>query len=155
MAAQPMKKRFAILFGLLVILAIALRLWQFHWPTAVVALREEKLFVLVARTPPHMYRGLGRWDSLGRYDGMLFLFPAASRLGMVMRDMKFPIDIIWLERGVVVDIAPTVPVEPGVPERLLRVYYPRVEANMVIETAAGWAERHSIKIGDRLRVIEE
>ena len=68
-----------------------------------------------------------------------------------MRGMRFPIDIVWLSDGVVVDIAPSVPIEPGVPEADLRVYYPRLKANTVIELPAGWAEGHGLKIGDELK----
>jgi uncharacterized membrane protein (UPF0127 family) len=85
---------------------------------------------------------------------MVFLFPETKTHGFVMRDMHFPIDIIWLDHGVVVDIAPSVPVEPGAIESDLRVYYPRKPANIVLELNAGWADAHKLRIGDRMAVID-
>ncbi len=135
--------------------ALFLHFWNFRWPTAVLELAGQELEVLVARSPNHQYKGLGGRDSLEPYDGMLFVFSFPRQVGIVMRDMRFPIDIVWIEKGVVVDIAPYVQVEPGVPEGQLRVYRPRVPAKYVLELPAGWAEEYELKIGDRLRVLEE
>jgi len=131
--------------------AVGLWFWGWRWPTAVVELEGKRLHVLVAKSPRHQYRGLGRRDTLSPYDGMLFVFPITHRVGIVMRDMRFPLDIVWLDKGEVVDIAPSVPLEPGLDESELTVYRPRLPANAVLELPAGWAEAHGLKIGDRLR----
>ncbi len=134
---------------------IILKGWQYYWPSAVVSVGPvEQVSVLVAKTPWHWHRGLGKRDSLEEYDGMLFLFPRSTRQGIIMRDMQFAIDIIWLSGGTVVDIAPFVPVE-DVPEEQLHVYYPRENADMVLETRAGWVKEHGVQIGDRLEVVDE
>lgn len=132
--------------------AIGLWLWQFRWPEAIVLLNDEELRVLVAKTPPHLYRGLGERNSLGRYNGMLFLFGQSERHGIVMREMRFPIDIVWFEEGQVVDIVVRAQPEPGVPEGELAGYFPKVPADVVLELPAGWADKHGLNIGDRLRV---
>lgn len=150
-----MKRSHLIILAALILSALALRLWQYHWDNAVVELSGAELTVLVAQTPKQLHRGLGQRENLGSYDGMLFLLPQTHRAGIVMRDMRFPIDIIWLDRGEIVDIAPGVPLEPGVPENALHIYYPRLHANMVLELPAGWTEAHGTKIGDRLTVIKD
>lgn len=144
-----------IIFIAVLVSALGLKLWQWHWPTSSIVLRGETLDVLVAKTPAHWYRGLGKRDNLGDSDGMLFLFPEAGRHGIVMRDMRFPIDIVWIEQGVVVDIAPRVQLEPGVEEKDLTVYYPRTDASVVLELPAGWADKHGLMIGGRVEVLEE
>jgi len=149
---NPPGKKTIALFVLLVAFSFVW-LWGRHVPKAVVELSGERLYVAVARTPAHMYKGLGGRESMDSIDGMIFLFAYSDRQVIVMRDMVFPIDIVWLDQGVVVDIAPSVPVEQGIPEADLRRYIPRKPANAVLELSAGWAVKHSLKIGDRLTVI--
>lgn len=116
-------------------------------------LKGQKLYVLAADNIGRQYKGLGGRDSLDGYDGMLFIFGEKKKVGIVMRDMKFPIDIVWLDAGQVVDFAPNVPIEPGVKEQNLKIYYPRVDANLVLELPAGWAEKNGLRIGDEVKVI--
>ena len=85
---------------------------------------------------------------------MLFLFDGSSRQAMLMRDTLFPLDIIWLDRGIVVDMAPNVQTEIGRSEKQLTRYYPRAPANMVLEVPAGWLAEHSLKIGDKLSLTK-
>jgi len=154
--AQVRLTKFQKIFLLVFLLSAAgLWLWSWRWPTAVIELGGETLEVLVAKSPRHQYRGLGRRDTLSPYDGMLFVFTITHRVGIVMRDMRFPLDIIWLNKGEVVDIAPNVPLEPGRDASELTVYRPRLSANTVLELPAGWVEEHGLKIGDRLRVLKE
>lgn len=135
--------------------AIFLFFWQYHWDTATIRLSDTNLQVLVAKTPKQWFTGVGGRQSMAPYDGMLFLFDGSSRQGMVMRDTLFPLDIIWLQKGVVVDMAPNVPTEIGRTEEQFTKYYPRTVANMVLELPAGWLTQHPVKIGDSLSVIKE
>jgi hypothetical protein len=134
---------------------IGLTIWQnFYWPKADLYLKGEPLTVLVANNQAHRFKGLGDRDNLGNYDGMLFIYSFKDRLGVVMRDMRFPISVVWFNDGEVVDIAPILQLEPGVSEENLRVYRPRVEANSFLELPTGWVEAHGLKIGDKLEVVE-
>lgn len=143
-----------IILAIFVVSTIGLKLWQYHWPTAVLMLKDEPLLVQVAKTPHHQEKGLSERESMGKYDGMLFIFNMPFRVGIVMRDMQFPIDIVWLDGSVVADIAPNVLPE-DVSEERLRVYYPRKNVNLVLELPAGWAKDHDLKIGDELSVVSE
>lgn len=132
--------------------AIGLRIFQARGAADAteIVLAGVRLQVLVANTPLTSYKGLGGRESLGDYDGMLFTFPESSRHGIVMRDMRFSIDVVWFSEGKVVDIAPSLPLELGVPEGDLRGYFPRGPADTVLELPAGWAAAHGLKIGDTL-----
>jgi uncharacterized membrane protein (UPF0127 family) len=147
-------------FGLIVIIAFAisfvfLQFFTNRFPTAVIQIGEKKVFVQVANTIGRQYTGLGGRSQLLPYGGMVFPYVPAQRVPMVMRDMQFPLDIIWVYKGKVIDIAPNIQPEPGVPEERLTVYYPRGVADMVIEVAAGFTEEFGIRIGDRVWVIDE
>ena len=150
------KKKYLIIFVLFVLLTVFLKFWQvYYWSTAVIELKEQRLNVLVADTYARQYKGLGGRETLGNYDGMIFTYGVDDKYGIVMRDMSFPIDIVWLNKGEVIDIAPNVQVEPGVKEPNLRVYRPRKSGNAVLELRAGWVEANDLKIGDKLAVISD
>lgn len=149
-----MKKYYWAIFVIIVLTAIILGFWQkTHWPTAWIELGGKRLEVLVADTIGHQYTGLGKRKDLGVYGGMLFLHSETKKYGIVMRDMRFSIDIVWLNNGQVIDIAPNVPTEPGVSDARLRVYYPRKSANAVLELPAGWIEKNGVKIGDKIKIL--
>ena len=133
---------------------VGLKIWQYWWPKADIELAGQTLHVLVANTPTHQYRGLGKRDAIAPYDGMLFTFTFPRRVAIVMRDMRFPIDIVWFFNGEVIDIAPNVQPE-DVPESELTPYVPREDADMVLELPAGWAGEHDLKIGDILEILEQ
>lgn len=135
--------------GIFFATAIFLFFWQrFHWSSMSISLKDQELHVLVAKNIYQQYKGLGGRKQLAPYDGMIFPFYLLDKHTFVMRDMEFPIDIVWLKDGVVVDIAPNVPIEPDASEQELARYYPRTEANLVLELQAGWTQKNGLKIGD-------
>lgn len=138
-------------FGVIFIFAFfALQIFQLYWPTATLQVKDQVLDVQVAKNHRHIIKGLGGKNNLGAYDGMLFVYGGTKKHAMVMRDMNFPIDIIWLKNGVVVDIAAHVPTQPEAAESELIRYYPRTEANAVLEVSAGWTKQYGLKIGDSI-----
>ncbi len=147
------KKWQIIFFVILIVCSVGLWLWQSHWPRALIKVNGEELNVLLADTPYHYYVGLGGRNSWGNFAGMLFVFPDSSQHGIVMRNMNFPIDIVWLDHGRIIDFAQNVPIEPGVKDGDLVVYYPRVNGNLVLELPAGWVLKNGLKIGDILTMI--
>lgn len=157
MSEQSVKSRVQVSNSLKLVLSffvlaiIGVQAYRFYWPTAIISLAGNELTVQVADNTYRQEKGLGGRSDL-KYDGMLFLFPKTAPYVLVMREMQFPIDIIWLSGGAVVDIAPNVPTEPGVAEEDLRRYAPRKPANMVLEVKAGWAQANGLKLGDTLQV---
>ena len=65
-----------------------------------------------------------------------------------MKGMRFPIDIVWIDRGRVTGIERNLPVPQGdVP-----LYSLRGPADHVLEVPAGWAARHGVEPGDRVSI---
>lgn len=147
---QKIKKSYIVLFGLLVVVGILLRIFELRFSDTFLSLKGQELHVLVAKNPRQWYRGLGQRETLEPYQGMLFLYSFEEKHGIVMRDMHFPLDVVWFRNGKVVDIAPNIPVFPQD-----RPYIPREVNNTVLELPAGWALSHGLKIGDSLQVIEK
>lgn len=126
----------------------------FFWPAPAVSVRDnfltirgQQFFVEVARTTTEQSRGLSGHAPLAADAGMLFPFPTGSMPGFWMKDMLFPIDIIWIADGRVVGF-----VERVMPDdRADRMtYYPPQPIDAVLEVAAGTVTRLGIQIGDLL-----
>lgn len=152
---KEIKSWHIILLISIAVLSVIVWIRRGSMQSVVLEVRGEYLTVLVAESFIQQYRGLGSRESLGEYDGMLFPFGYEGKHTIVMRDMQFPIDIIWLKYNEIVDIAPQVPLEPGVPEAQLFRYVPRKEATFVLELPAGKAESLGLQIGDIVRLVEE
>ncbi len=121
-------------------------------PDASVVLPDKTAYdVRIADTPAARSQGLGGLASLKPNQGMLFVFPDAERPIFWMKDMRFPIDIIWLSKGVVVDEELDAPVPP-IPSQPEARYLPEADADMVLEVSAGTFVAHHLANGDRLDV---
>ena len=94
-------------------------------------------------------RGLSGRDGLGSHEGMLFIFPVAMPQGFWMKDMKFPIDIIWIRDSKAIGMIIGAEPEPG-PD--YTIYSSPEPADMVLEVNAGTAQRFGMKIGDAVEL---
>jgi uncharacterized membrane protein (UPF0127 family) len=111
-----------------------------------IIIRGVRLTVDLAKTPSEWEQGLSGRASMPEDRGMLFVFDRESPWGFWMKDMRFPLDIIWFDssRRVVhieQDLPPCSP--QGCP-----VYVPLANALYVLEVNAGFVEAHGINLGD-------
>ncbi len=144
-----------IIIGLIVLFSFGLKLYyDYYWPKAQVRINNHTLNVLVSDNIKHWIKGLGGRKDLGKYDGMLFLFPTAQQHVFVMRDMQFPIDIIWIKNNQIVDMAPNVPLDPAKTEADLVPYAARDISNSVLELNAGSVDNLHLKIGDKVEITK-
>jgi uncharacterized membrane protein (UPF0127 family) len=82
---------------------------------------------------------------------MLFIFGSPGYPAIWMHNMRFPIDIAWLdEKGVVVDARAGL--KPCRSMFACPQYSPKAEASYVIELNAGEMKRGKIKAGSRARI---
>lgn len=115
-----------------------------------VLINEKKVLVEIAKTPAEQAAGLGFRDSLGKDDGMLFIFGEETTPGFWMKNMEFPIDIVWISGDAVVGVSENIQPPTGAAEENLTVYSPPEPVDYVLEVNAGFAEENGIKIGDRI-----
>lgn len=96
-------------------------------------------------------KGLGGRDSLPLNQGLLFVFDTKGQNVFWMKDMKFAIDIIWMdENKKIVDIYADVPPEPGKNDSELLRYKARGDSMYVLEINAGLASLNGLQIGDQV-----
>jgi uncharacterized membrane protein (UPF0127 family) len=100
----------------------------------------------VVSTPEQLYMGLSHRKALPEGHGMLFLLDQADLHAFCMRDMLFPIDIIWIAGGKVVGIA------PDLSPSFQGIVTPPVPVRLVLEVPGGFDKRHRIKVGDPVRL---
>ena len=146
----PAPKRWLIyVLAIIITAAVVLRLSSaWSGPRRVtLAIGSARVAAELALTPAAQFRGLSGRTSLPADGGMLFVFPAHDRYAFVMRDMLFPLDIIWIQDGHIVDIAPNLPPEAGRAEKDLTTYLPRAPANEVLEVPAGFSQKYSLTLG--------
>jgi uncharacterized protein len=107
-----------------------------------------ELGVYLAVTNDQQIKGLSVKDHLKENEGMLFVYEQPTRQGFWMKDMKFPIDIIWLDNdGTVVYIKNNLQPCTTIFAFLCPTYIPDKDSLYVLETGSGFSEKHSIKIG--------
>ncbi|MFQ5656213.1 MAG: DUF192 domain-containing protein [Candidatus Methylomirabilales bacterium] len=107
----------------------------------------------VARTETEKIRGLSGRERLALGEGMLFVYEEPARPAMWMRGMRFPLDILWIRNGRVVDLVTGV--VPPLPGEVPRIFSPREEAQYVLEVPAGFVVRYGIALGDPVRIVLE
>ncbi len=111
-------------------------------PLVRLAVRDVPLVVEVVSTPEKLYLGLSHRPGLPEGRGMLFLMGSLDRHVFCMRDMHFPIDIIWIADGRVAGVHENLsPRDPG-------GFQAPTPVSWVLEVPAGFARRHGIKVGD-------
>lgn len=100
----------------------------------------------VALTTDEQTKGLSIKDTLPSNEGMLFPYEAPRILSFWMKDMKFPIDILWLDADKkVVHIEENL--QPCSPLLPCPSYAPDVQAQYVLETVAGFSTANGITEG--------
>lgn len=95
-------------------------------------------------------QGLSGRERLGADEALLFIFGSPSILEFWMKDMNFPIDIIWINEGRVVGFAENAQPEPGVALWNLKRYSSFEPADVVLEVNAGVVGEKGIKVGDEV-----
>ena len=109
----------------------------------------KKISVEVADTVEKRSLGLGKRSGLGNGWGMLFVFEKRKQHGFWMKDMEFPLDIIWLDNHRIAYILRNVqPAKSGV---IPPVMTPPVAGNFVLEIDAGRADELKLQVGQRLK----
>lgn len=138
-------------FLLMIVAALGLRAKQWmddRRPILVeLAVHGQSFTVEVADTPAKKELGLGKRDVLPEGRGMYFPFAEARTWAFWMKDMRFPIDIVWIRQGTVVDIHRDVPVPEG---GRLETYASIEPVDAVLELPAGTAEKAGIRAGDKV-----
>ncbi len=109
---------------------------------------DKNILVEVVDTDNARKLGLSYRPSLENNRGMLFDFTNTTdkRPSFWMKDMRFSIDIIWINNGTVVGIEKNAPVPTETTQ--LPTYTPPTNISHVLEVPSGWSDKNNIRIGN-------
>jgi uncharacterized membrane protein (UPF0127 family) len=101
--------------------------------------------VRLANTEATRQQGLSGVEKLGAMDGLLLVYQGDDYWGIWMKDMKIPLDIIWLNNEkkviyIVTDALPSLGTS--------KTFTPAVPARYVLEVPLGTVKKAAIKISD-------
>ena len=140
------KKKSQILFFIILIIISLYLFLQFNMEIKELTINKEIIKVEVAKTVSAQAKGLANRESLDNNQGMLFIYPDSKIRHFWMKDMNFPIDIIWLNDKKVVGVEENVPVW-GLDGQISRVAS-NLPVDAVLEVKAGFFASKGLKIGD-------
>ena len=114
-----------------------------------VYIESVPLTARVADTPDERAQGLSGVSDLEDLEVMLFVFPESDRYGIWMKDMRMPLDIIWVSQDLKIvhieeNVSPST--YPGT------TFYPPEPAKYVIEGNAFLAESINANVGDPVTI---
>jgi uncharacterized membrane protein (UPF0127 family) len=156
-----MKKRtMIILIAILSVVFAAACFWYFYFfahasnptlPKTTLTIGDNTWSVETASTMMQQALGLSGRDGLNSNDGMLFLFGSPSVQNFWMKDMKFPLDMIWISGDTVAGFAQNVEPQPGAALWKLKIFTSPYNVDKVLEVNAGTVAKDNIKVGDAVR----
>jgi len=107
----------------------------------------QNVKVDLALTGAEQAQGLSGRQSLSENEGLLFVFNTPGNYPFWMKDMNFPIDMIWIDENMKVIYIQ----KDATPESYPATYGPIQSdktTKYVLEVSAGFADKNNLKIGD-------
>mgnify|MGYP001576293224 FL=1 len=93
-------------------------------------------------------KGLSSRNFMRKNSGMLFIFSQPDFYPFWMKDMKFPIDIIWLDENLQI-----INIEKNItPDTFPKKFMPQLPAKYVLEVNGGWSDKNEVKKGVNIKV---
>ncbi len=139
-------KKFILVTIFLVGIFLLSQYSRVHQPAniKIVKIAHINVVVDVATEEAQKAQGLSGRKSLGKDEGMLFVFDHLDKYSFWMKDMNFPIDIIWFNQNLKV-----VHIEKSLkPESYPESFAPDQNAKYVLEVVAGFSDQFNLKVGD-------
>lgn len=110
--------------------------------------------VEVAQDEAELEKGLSYRPSLDEDAGMLFLFPVADTQVFWMRGMQFPLDMIFIRDGRIVDIRTNI-LPPAQTGGIPSVVRSRGTADAILEVNAGKADAWGLSPGMQVTIAQQ
>lgn len=150
-----------VVFGIILMIIAGVVFFQFRSdgilgestdkPSSTAAINGHTFNIEVATTSAAQQLGLSGRDSLPEDQGLLFVFENKDYHTFWMKNMKFPIDIIFIKDDIVSSIVKNA-APPESPGADLDLYRPNEPINRVLEINAGLSDEYEIKEGDKIEI---
>lgn len=120
-------------------------------PKALIEINQHQILVELAKTEAEHQQGLSGRKILPKNTGMYFIFSDLAPHSFWMKDMNFPLDMVWIRQGEIVGITSDIPM-PVSKTADLPVYPSPGAVDAVLEINAGDAMKKGFKVGDKVRL---
>lgn len=141
-----MVKKVAIIIFLVTLILMGALFLNKSPRQGLVTIGGKTIKVEMAQTLVERERGLSGKTILPEGTGMLFIFEKPDYYGFWMKDMNFPIDIIWIGRDYkIVDVSADVS-----PSTFPKTFSPKEPVQYILEVNSGWAEQNKVAVGDSI-----
>lgn len=102
----------------------------------------------IAESLAEKQKGLSGRNFMRENNGMLFIFSQPDIYHFWMKDMKFPIDIIWLDENLrIINIEKNI-----TPDTFPKKFIPQLPAKYALEVNGGWSDKNKVKEGVNIKV---
>ncbi len=124
--------------------------FSFFKKTPIVTINGNNFRVIVATSQQEREIGLSETKQLSQNQGMIFLFDKPDYYPFWMKNMKFPIDIIYINKDIIMTIKSNVQLPKDNKENPT-IYTPTAPSDKVLEIQAGLSEKYNFKNGDKVK----
>lgn len=139
------------LFFSIILLCVAILFLIFEHKSSAITINHHSFIVDIAKTEQEKEIGLAKYISLPEDHGMYFPFDHADYYTFWMKNMQFPIDIIFLDHNRIVAIFPSV-ASPKKGQKDLPTYQTPSLSDAVLEINAGLSKKYNFRIGDSVQL---
>lgn len=142
---------FTVLIAIIIAVAISQGYLNPFGKNATVTIGKQTFKTTIATSDKDKQIGLSNKTTLPQDGGMLFTFTKPDYYAFWMKEMKFPIDIIFIKDSKIVTIFPNVPV-PASADENPPIYKPEEPADTVLEINAGLSQKNNFQKGDAVTI---
>ncbi|MBI4089644.1 MAG: DUF192 domain-containing protein [Candidatus Levybacteria bacterium] len=152
-------KKVLLIFALFLILAFGMVMTQNYLKTnnlfpsnnsPLITINDHTFKLRIADSPKEKEIGLSETKLLPENEGMLFTFEKPDYYSFWMRNMKIPIDMIYIANQEIVTIYNNIK-PPTNSSGNLTIYTPTEPSDKVLEIQAGLSEKYKFKNGDKVK----
>lgn len=147
-----LRENIRLIIGAFVVLFIGLFLitYVLSKQSTKILVNDKTFIVKVAKSEKDKQVGLSKTKVIAENQGMLFVFDDADYHSFWMKDMNFPIDIIYIRDDKVTTVIENA--KPETNEQDLEIYQPDEASDKVLEINAGVAKKYNIKKDTQIKI---
>jgi len=112
---------------------------------------SQEYKIEVADTVMSQIRGLSGREGLADDHGMLFIFGSPATRSFWMKDMHFPIDIVWINQNKIIGFVENA--EPSSGSIMPSTFSSPGPADMVLEISAGQVRKNNFQVGGLIEIV--
>lgn len=115
-----------------------------------VTIDNQTFRVMVAKTDKEKQIGLSNKKQIAKDQGMIFIFDNSDLYSFWMKNMEFPIDIVYINGNQVTTVISNAKVPNS--NTNLTIYQPEDKSDKVLEINAGLSNKYNIKKGSTVTI---